>query len=72
MIKQDKKGEIWIGLIGVGSPMNAEQIEEKPDGSVEFIRLVQWKDGYKRKELVKTRKEQIAYISETLEVENND
>jgi hypothetical protein len=46
MIKKGKEGEIWIGLVGVSSPMNAEQIEEKPDGSVEFIRLVQWKDGY--------------------------
>jgi len=71
MITKGKKGEIWIGLVGVNSPMNAEQIEEKPDGSVEFIRLVQWKGGYKRKEFVKTRKENIAYVSETLELESN-
>jgi hypothetical protein len=70
MIKKGKEGEIWIGLVGISSPMHAEQIEEKPDGSIEFIRLVEWKDGYKRKELVKTRKENIAYVSETLELES--
>jgi len=70
MIKKGKEGEIWIGLVGVSSAMHAQQIEEKPDGTVTFIRTVEWKDGYKRKELVKTRKENIAYMSETLELES--
>jgi len=67
MIKQTK-GEIWIGLTGVAYAMHAEQIEEKADGSVTFIRLVEYK-GNHRKERISTRKEHIVYISETLEVD---
>lgn len=66
MIKQTK-GEMWIGLIGLGFAMHAEDFEEKPDGSVSFIRLVEYKDGRHRKERISTRKEHIVYISETLE-----
>jgi hypothetical protein len=65
MIKQTK-GEIWIGLAGVAYAMHAENIEEKADGSVTFLRLVEGRDG-KRTELIKTRKEHIVFISETLE-----
>jgi hypothetical protein len=65
MIKQTK-GEIWIGLAGVAYAMHAENIEEKADGSVTFLRLVEGRDG-KRKERIDTRKEHIIYISETLE-----
>ena len=54
MIKQ-AKGEIWIGLAGVGYAMRAEEIEEKPDGSVTFVRLMEGRDG-KRKERISTRK----------------
>jgi len=67
MIKQTK-GEIWIGLTGVAYAMHAENIEEKADGSVTFLRLVEGREG-KRKELITTRKEHIVYISETLEVD---
>jgi len=67
MIKQTK-GEIWIGLTGVAYAMHAEQIKEKADGSVTFLRLVEGRDG-KRKELITTRKEHIVYISETLETD---
>jgi hypothetical protein len=64
---KSKKGEIWIGLIGMGFAMCAQDIHEDPDGSVSFIRLVEEKGGGKRKELIKTRKENIVFISETLE-----
>ena len=47
--------------------MRAEQIVEAKDGSVSFLRLVESKDGSSRKELIKTHKTQIVYISETLE-----
>jgi len=67
MIKQTK-GEIWIGLTGVSYAMRAENIEEKADGSVTFIRLVDYK-GSHRKERISTRKEHIVYISETLETD---
>ncbi len=67
MIKQTK-GEIWIGLAGVAYAMHAENIEEKADGSVTFLRLVEGRDG-KRKERIDTRKEHIIYISETLETD---
>ena len=67
MIKQTK-GEIWIGLAGVSYAMRAENIEEKADGSVTFVRLVEGRDG-KRKERIDTRKEHIVYISQTLEIE---
>jgi hypothetical protein len=67
MIKQPK-GETWICLVGVGFSMHVEgEIEEKPDGSVSFVRLVEYKDGRHRKERISTRKEHIVYTSETLE-----
>jgi hypothetical protein len=69
MLKQSK-GEIWIGLVGLPFPMRAEQIIEAKDGSVSFLRLVESKDGSSRKELIKTHKSQIVYISETLETAN--
>ncbi len=51
-----------------GEPRHAGgRIEEKPDGSVSFICLVEYKDGRHRKERISTRKEHIVYISETLE-----
>ena len=65
MIKQ-VKGEIWIGLAGISYAMRAEEIEEKPDGTVTFVRLVEGRDG-KRKERITTRKEHVIYTSETLE-----
>jgi hypothetical protein len=73
MIKQNtkqndsSKGETWICLLGANRAMHAEDIEEKPDGSVSFICLVEYKDGRHRKERITTRKEHIVYISETLE-----
>jgi len=73
MIKQtikkndNAKGEIWICLLGANRAMQAEDIEEKPDGSVSFICLVKYKDGRYRKERITTRKEHVVYISETLE-----
>ena len=66
MIKNNK-GETWICLLGANRAMRAEEIEEKPDGSVSFICLVEYKDGRHRKERISTRKEHIVYISETLE-----
>jgi len=66
MIKQTK-GEVWVGLLGANFAMRAVEIEEKPDGSVTFVRLVEYKDGRSRKEKISTRKEHIVYISETLE-----
>ena len=47
--------------------MCAEDIHEDPDGSVTFTRLVEEKGGGKRTERIKTRKEHIIFISETLE-----
>lgn len=68
MFKQEK-GEIWVGLHGVGFAMHAEQKpEERPDGSVSFIRIVDYK-GTKRKERVDTRKEHLIYLSETIEAD---
>jgi hypothetical protein len=64
---KSKQGEIWIGLIGMGFAMCAQDIQEDPDGSITFTRLVEEKGGGKRKELIKTRKEHVVYISETLE-----
>ena len=64
---KSKKGEVWIGLIGMGYAMCAEEIHEDPDGSVTFTRHVEEKGGGKRTELIKTRKEHIVFISETLE-----
>jgi hypothetical protein len=69
MLKQSK-GEIWIGLVGLPFPMRADDIKEAKDGSVTFLRLVESKDGSSRKELIKTHKSQIVYISETLETAN--
>ena len=67
MIKQPK-GDTWICLLGVGFSMHVEgKIEEKPDGSFTFVRLVEYKDGRSRKEKISTRKEHVVYISETLE-----
>ena len=53
--------------MGANRAMQAEDIEEKPDGLVSFICLVKYKDGRYRKERITTRKEHIVYISETLE-----
>ena len=64
---RSKRGEIWIGLTGLPFPMRAENIKEK-NGDITFLRLVDGKDG-KRTERVKTRKEHVIYISETLEAE---
>jgi hypothetical protein len=64
---KSKKGEIWIGLTGMSYAMCAEDIHEDPDGSVTFTRLVEEKGGGKRTELIKTRKEHIIFISETLD-----
>jgi hypothetical protein len=64
---KSKKGEIWIGLTGMSYAMCAEDIHEDPDGSVTFTRLVEEKGGGKRTERIKTRKEHIVFISETLE-----
>jgi len=64
---KSKKGEVWIGLIGMGYAMCAEDIHEDPDGSVTFTRHVEEKGGGKRTELIKTRKEHIVFIAETLE-----
>ena len=64
---KSKKGEVWIGLIGMGYAMCAEDIHEDPDGSVTFTRHVEEKGGGKRTEMIKTRKEHIVFISETLE-----
>jgi hypothetical protein len=65
---KNKKGEIWVGLIGMGYAMCAEDIHEDPDGSVTFIRHVEEKGGGKRMERIKTRKEHIVFVAETLEV----
>lgn len=64
---KSKKGEVWIGLIGMGYAMCAEDIHEDPDGSVTFTRHVEEKGGGKRTELIKTRKEHIVFVAETLE-----
>ena len=65
---RSKAGEIWVGLAGGNFPMRAENIKEGKNGEITFIRLVDGKDG-KRTERVKTRKEHVIYVSETLKAE---
>jgi hypothetical protein len=63
--QRSKKGEVWIGLLGMTFPMRAENIKEK-NGDIIFTRLVDGKDG-KRTEKVTTKKQHVIYMSETLE-----
>jgi len=65
---RSKRGEIWIGLAGATFPMRAENIKEAKNGDITFLRLVDGKDG-KRTEQVKTRKEHVIYVSETITAE---
>jgi hypothetical protein len=66
-MNSNKKGEVWIGLLGQPYAMRAEEIKYGKDGKITFLRLVDSKDGSKRTERITTEKKHVIYISETIE-----
>ena len=65
-VNSGRQGEVWIGLIGLSYPMRAENIKKQGKDLV-FTRLVEVKDGSRRKEMITTKQENVLYVSETIE-----